>query len=124
VSVEHAFYVGALCFLLKQSSHFRSVLPEAKIGSTSATADAITVGHNGERQAWEVTLSTTNLLSQAAKFRATDIVKITFVCRHYKLSDAVKACCREGGLDLDLLGRLDYTHWSALLRQQRNLYRY
>jgi hypothetical protein len=124
VSVEHAFYVNGLSWLLKQDPRYRAVVPEAKIGSTSATSDVITIAQNGMRSAWELTLSTSNLLSQAGKYVATDMVRITFVCRDCKLRDAVKACCREGGLDPDLLAKLDYTHWSALLRQQRSMHRY
>jgi len=124
VSVEHAFYVNGLCWLLKQDPRYRVVVPEAKIGSTSATSDVITITQNGMRSAWELTLSTSNVLANATKYAGTDMATVTFVGRDCKLRDAVKSCCREGGLDPALLAKLDYTHWSALLRQQRSLYRY
>ncbi len=123
-SIEHAFYVNGLCYLLKQDPRLRSVVVEAKIGHALATADAMTTAHDGVRQAWELTLSTGNVLANAAKYIATDVARITFVCRDYKLSQAVKACCREGGLDPDVLSKLDYMHWGLLLRRQRNLYQH
>jgi len=121
---EHSFYVGAVVYVLKKHPHYRSVTPEAKIGSSNASADCITIAHDGTRYAFEITLSTTNVLANAAKYTGTDFVTITFVCRDYKLKEAVKACCREGGLDPNLLGRLDFTHFSALLQRQRKMYGY
>jgi hypothetical protein len=123
VCVEHAFHVGGLCFLLKQDPACKNAFAEMKTGTSSATADVATVALDGTRRAYEVTLTTGNCLSNAAKYMNTDFVSITFVCRDYKLQEAVRACCREGGLDSDLLARLEYTHLSALLRRQRTLYR-
>lgn len=121
---EHSFYVGAVVYVLKKHPHYRSVTPEAKIGSSNASADCITIAHDGTRKSWEITLSTTNVLANAAKYTVTDFATITFVCRDYKLKEAVKACCREGSLDPNLLSRLDYTHISALIQRQRKMYAY
>lgn len=121
---EHSFYTGAVAFALKQHPRYRTVQIEAKVGNTNASADCITIAHDGTREAWELTLSTTNVLANAAKYTGTDFVKITFVCRDYKLREAVKACCREGGLDPNVLGKLDYSHLSALFRRQRQMYKY
>ena len=123
VSVEHSFYVGLTCFLFKQDPACKNAIAEMKTGTSSATADVATIALDMTRRAYEVTLSTGNCLSNAAKYMNTDFVSITFVCRDYKLQEAVRACCREGGLDSDLLARLEYTHLSALLRRQRKLYR-
>ncbi|MFC1604959.1 hypothetical protein ACFL5F_08030 [Planctomycetota bacterium] len=121
VSAEHSYYVQCSRFLLSKDPNYKSVLTEVKCGSSSSTSDVITVAHNGTRRAWEVTLNTTNVLANAAKYDNTNFERIVFLCRDYKLREAVKACCREGGLNPDLLAKLDYMQFSTLLRRQRKM---
>ena len=122
--IEHSYYVGCGCFLLSKNPRFKSVHPGLKRGNSGAASDIVSVAHDGTREAWEVTLSTTNILANASKYENTDFARIIFLCRNYKLREAVKACCREGGLNPDLLAKLDYMHFSQLLRQQRKLSTY
>lgn len=124
VSTEHSFRVNMLCFLLKIDPAVRSVHPELKLGDSGHTSDAVSVNHNGSRTAWEITLSTSNILSNASKYERTDFVKIIFLCRDFKLKEAVRASFRESGLNPDLLARIDYMHFSQLLGRQRKLYQY
>ena len=124
VSVEHSYYVGLGVFLLSKDPSNRDVQAEMPLGSSGAASDIVTVGHNSTRSGYEVTLTTTNVLSNATKYEHTDFVAIYFLCRDYKLKEAVRACCREGGLSPDLIARLEYTHVSALLRRQRKLSQY
>ena len=121
VSVEHSYYVQWSRFLLSKDPTYKSVLTEVKCGSSSSTSDVITVAHDGTRTAFEVTLNTTNILANASKYDNTDFARIVFLCRDYKLREAVKACCREGGLNPDLLAKLEYMQFSTLLRRQRKL---
>jgi hypothetical protein len=121
VSIDHSFRVGLGCFLLEKDPRYKSVFSELKRGKEGRTSDIVTVAHNGTREAWEVTCSTSNILSNAAKYKGTDFVRVVFLCRDHKLREAVKACCREGGLDPDLLAKIDYMHFSQLLRRQRKL---
>jgi hypothetical protein len=65
--------------------------------------------------------STGNVLPNAAKDAKTDFVQIVFLCRDYRLREAVKACCREGGLDPELLAKLAFMQFSSLLARQRKL---
>jgi hypothetical protein len=118
---EHSFYVRLHEFLLKKDPANRSVSTEFKRGSSGRTGDIVTLGHDGTRRAYEITLSTGNVLSNATKYRNTDFVKIVFLCRDYRLREAVKACCREGGLDPELLAKLEFMQFSALLNRQRKL---
>ena len=121
---EHSFYEHWWAHIIKKNPAYKTVQIEAPIGNSGSTADGITIEHNGTRIAWEITLSTKNVLSNAAKYANTDIAQINFLCRNYKLRDAVKADCREGRLDSNLLARLDYMHFSELLKCQQKLYRY
>jgi len=121
ISLEHSYYVLWTNFMLDKDPRFKSVQTEVKRGVSGSTSDVITVAHDGVRRAWEVTLSTTNVLANASKYVGTDFVQVIFLCRDYKLREAVKACCREGGLDPELLAKLDYMQFSSLLRRQRKL---
>jgi hypothetical protein len=120
-TIEHSYYIGWGCFLLGKNPRYRSADPQAKLGTHGCASDIVTVAHNGVREAWEVTLSTTNILANASKYENTDFARIIFLCRDYRLREAVKACCREGGLNPDLLAKLDYQHFSQLLQRQRRL---
>jgi hypothetical protein len=119
--IEHSFYVGLNEFLLKKDPANRSVSTESKRGTSGCTGDIVTVRHDGTRRAYEVTLSTGNVLSNATKYVNTDFVQIVFLCRDYRLREAVKACCHEGGLDPELLAKLEFIQFSTLLTQQRKL---
>lgn len=119
--VEHSYYCGCTGFLLGKNPHYKSVHLLLKRGNSGAASDVVTIAHDGTREAWEVTLSTTNILANASKYENTDFAKIIFLCRDYRLREAVKACCREGGLNPDLLAKLDYMHFSQLLQRQRRL---
>lgn len=121
ISTEHSFYVGLNSFLLGKNPRFKSVRPEYKRGKQGRTSDIVAVAHDGTMEAYEVTLNTTNVLSNATKYTDTAFARIIFLCRDYKLREAVKACCREGGLDPDLLAKIDYMNFSQLLQRQRKL---
>jgi len=121
VSLEHSYYVLWTRFMLEKDPSIKAVQVEVRLGLSGSTSDAVSIAHDGTRYAWEVTLSTTNVLANASKYVGTDFVKVIFLCRDYRLKEAVKACCREGGLDPDLLARLDFMHFSQLLRRQRRL---
>ncbi len=117
-SIEHSYYQGLCGFLLEKDPANRSVHTELKVGDSGSTADIVTVAHDGARRAYEVTLSTGNILRHAAQYAQADFVQIVFLCRDYRLREAVRACCREGGLNPDLLAKLDYWQFSTLLRRQ------
>jgi len=70
-----------------------------------------------------VTLNTSNILSNAAKYANTAFASILFLCRNYKLKEAVKAICRQGSLDPKLLSRIEYQHISGFLHQQYRMAR-
>ena len=121
VSPEHSYFVGLGRHLLQQNPGNKRVYTELKVGNSGCTADIVTIGQDFTRCAYEVTLSTTNILSNAAKYAHTDFAQIVFLCRDQKLRDAVRVCCREGGLDADLLTRLEFIQFSTLLGRQRRL---
>ena len=123
-SIEHAFYVNLAAYALKQDPRFKTVRLEVPLGKTGSTSDVVTVAHDGTMLAWEVTLSTTNILTNVVKYRGTSFARITFICRSWKLCEAVKRFCAHLELNPDLLSKLSFTYFNQLLKRQRGLYRY
>jgi hypothetical protein len=119
--IEHSYYRELHRFLMAKDPANKSIHTEFTVGDSGSTGDIVTVGHDGTRRAYEVTLSTGNVLSNATKYINTDFATITFLCRDYRLREAVKACCREGGLDPELLAKLEFLQFSSLLARQRKL---
>lgn len=117
-SIEHAYYVGLNRCALQTDPTIKRVYSELKIGTSSQTSDLVSVGHDGTRCAYEVTLSQGNCLSNAVKHLNTDFAQIVFLCRDHKVRDAVKTCCRSAGLDPQLMAKLDFWQFSRLLRRQ------
>ena len=119
--IEHSFYIGNGCFILKKDSQLTSVRHEVAIGSSGSTSDIVTISKSGIMVGYEITLSTGNLMANAAKYENTAFARIVFLCRDDKTRQAAKAYLRESGLTADLLSRVEYTHFSALLQRQRKL---
>jgi hypothetical protein len=120
---EHRFYIEMSVYHLKKDPTVRHVYPEYSFGNGNMRSDFASVGLDGRLTAYEITLSTTNVLSNAAKYSNTAFSNIVFLCRDYKLKEAVKAICRQGGLDPKLLSRIDYQHISGFIRQQYRMAR-
>jgi len=118
VSHEHSYYVGWGVDLLQQDPATKKVHTELNLGESNCTSDIVTVAHDGVRRAYEVTLSVGNCLSNAVKYAHTDFAQIVFLCRDYKLRQAAKACCREGGLGASLWAKLEFIQFSTLARRQ------
>jgi hypothetical protein len=119
--LEHSFYTEWCAFLLQKNPRYKSVKTNVRIGEGNAAADLVSITHDSCRQVWEISLSTGNLLSNCTKYINTDFAQIIFLCRTYKLREAVRACCREGGLSQNLLSRLVFMHFSQLLKFQKKL---
>lgn len=122
--LEHSFYTAWCAFLLQKNPRYKSVKTNVRIGNANAASDLVSLTHDSNRHAWEITLSTGNILSNCTKYINTDFAQIIFLCRDYKLREAVRACCREGGLSQNLLSRLVFIHFSQLLQFQKKLSSY
>ena len=119
--IEHSYYIGNTCFLLQKDPQLKSVRPEVPIGTSGSTCDVVTITKSGIMAAYEITLSTGNLMANAAKYKNTAFASIVFLCRDDRIRQAVKASLRESGLPAELLARFEYTHFSALVKRQRKL---
>jgi len=113
--------VDLLQFLLSHDPCYQKVFIEYPLDQKGSTADVATLRRDGSKEGWEVTISTTNVISNLLKYEKTNFIKIVFVAPDYKLKEAVKATVLGAGLNSDLLARVEFRHFSQLLQQQRRL---
>ncbi|NQV34149.1 MAG: hypothetical protein HQ515_15760 [Phycisphaeraceae bacterium] len=104
--------------MLKKDPNLAKVQMETPIGSKGATIDVTTADKSGVMTAYEITLSTSNLLSNAAKLQDTAYTKIVWLCRDAATAKAVQAYFNKStSLPDDLLARFEYMHFSKFARQ-------
>ena len=97
------------------------VRPETPIGSKGATIDISTIDKSGKMAAYEITLSTSNLLSNAAKLQDTTYEKIVWLCKDAATANAVKSYFNKStALPEDLTARFEYLHFSKFSSQIKN----
>lgn len=117
-SVEHSFYVQLAAHILKQDVTLPKVQVETPIGSKGATIDVTTVDKSGNMAAYEITLSTSNLLSNASKLQETSYRRIVWLCRDAATAKAVRSYFnKSSALPSDLLSRFEYLHFSKFSSQ-------
>jgi len=124
VSLQHSFRVKLLQFLLSQDPSYKKVFIEYPINQKGATADVATLRHDSGKEGWEVTISTTNVITNLLKYEKTSFVKVVLIAPDYRLKEAIKSTILGAGLSSDLLARAEFRHFSQLLHRQRKLYRY
>ena len=103
---------------MKQSVTLPKVQVETPIGSKGATIDVTTLDKSGNMAAYEITLSTSNLLSNASKLQETSYKKIVWLCRDAATAKAVKSYFNKStALPPDLILRFEYLHFSKFSSQ-------
>ena len=117
-SIEHSFYVQLAANTLKKDSKLSKVQIETAIGSKGSTIDVTTIDKSGKMTAYEITLSTSNLLSNAAKLQDTAYEKIVWLCKDAATANAVKAYFNKTTvLPGDLSKKFEYLHFSKFNSQ-------
>lgn len=112
-SIEHSFYVQLASHTLKKNQKLSKVQPETPIGSKGATIDVTTIDKSGKMTAYEITLSTSNLLSNAAKLQDTSYERIVWLCKDAATANAVKSYFNKStALPENLTIKFEYLHFS------------
>ncbi len=121
-SMEHGFYVYLAAQALKKDHQLAKVRMETPIGTKGATIDVTTTDKTGVMTAYEVTLSTSNLISNAAKLQDTAYTKIVWLCRDAALAKAVQAHLNKSAtLPEVFLARCEYLHLSKFIRHYESI---
>jgi len=117
-SLEHSFYVYLAAHLLKKDPNLAKVQMETPIGSKGAAIDVTTTRTDGVITAYEVTLSTSNLISNAAKLQDTAYAKIIWLCKNAATAKGVQAYFnRSTSLSEHFMASFEYLHFSKFARQ-------
>jgi len=120
--IEHSFYICLNCFLLKKDPSVKSADQEYKIGKNGHTADISILAIDGSRNAYEITLSSTNIIQNCQKYSSTSFKQIIFLCRNYDLSQAVNSTILAANLPHDLFDKIEVLPFSQLLKRSRKYY--
>ena len=120
-SIEHSFYVNLTEHVLKQKTSLK-IQKETPIGTKGATIDVTTTDQSGVMTAYEITLSTSNLSSNAAKLQDTAYRKIVWLCRDAKIAKAVQAYFnKSASMPPELVSKFEYVHFSKWIIQNGGL---
>lgn len=120
-SIEHSFYVQLAAHILKKDTMLSKVRTETPIGSKGATIDVTTIDKSGKMTAYEITISTSNLLSNAAKLQDSAYEKIVWLCKDSATANAVKSYFnKSSALPEDLTAKFEYLHFYKFSSQIKN----
>jgi hypothetical protein len=119
-SIEHSFYVNLAAYYLKKDPSLK-VQVETPVGAKGAAIDVTTLCKNGEMIAYEITLNTTNILSNAAKVQGTAYGSVYWLCRDEKTAKAIAAYFKKSAaLPSELTDKFKYvsiTKWIKTLKK-------
>jgi hypothetical protein len=116
-SVEHAFYVRLAAHIVKKYSGLK-VRIETPVGVKGATIDVTTTDTSGSMTAIEITLSTSNLASNASKLQDTAYKTIVWLCRDADTAKAVTGYFNKStALPLELTAKFEIIHFSKWISQ-------
>jgi hypothetical protein len=121
-SIEHAFYVRLAANILKKHSGL-TIQIETPVGTKGATIDVTTVDKSGNMTAYEITLSISNLSSNASKLHDTAYKKIVWLCRDADTSNAVMAYFnKSASMPPELTTKFECVHfskWSSQIEKRK-----
>ncbi len=114
VSLEHSFLVDLAAYFIQRGSKYQ-VQSEVPHGSKGSTIDLVATDSAGIRFAIEVTLSTSNLLSNAARLQTAGFDKVIWLCRDYTTATAVKSFFQNSAvLPPDFTARFSFLNFAHL----------
>ena len=121
-SIEHAFYVHLAAHTLKTNSDL-TIKIETPIGNKGQTIDITTTDKSGNLTAYEVTISTSNLSSNASKLQNSAYQKIVWLCRDADTANAVKAYFnKSASLPPELISKFEFeffSKWTSKLNKRK-----
>lgn len=121
VSIEHSFLTLVAQSLIETDSAIQKTATEVAIGNSGSTVDLVAYFKNGQRQAFEITLSSSNVSQNATKLCNKGFSKITFICRDDQLRQSVSRILRDAGFEPDFFSIIECTIFSALMRKRKTL---
>ncbi len=121
-SIEHAFYVRLAEDILKKLTNSR-VNVETPIGTKGQTIDITITDKSGNITAIELTLSTSNLMANAAKLQDSAYQEIIWLCKDAATATAVKSYFNKlTSLPPKLTNKFEFIHFSKWTKQLENKY--
>jgi len=121
VSIEHSFLTLVAQSLIEADPAIQKTVTEVAIGNSGSTVDLVAYFKNGQRQAFEITLSSSNVSQNAAKLCNKGFSKTTFICRDDQLRQSVSKILRDDDFEPDFFSIIECTIFSVLMRNRKTL---
>ncbi|MFC1783562.1 hypothetical protein ACFL02_08250 [Planctomycetota bacterium] len=118
---DHAFLVLLAAKLVESHPLIQRIKTEVSLGDSNATVDLVAYFKDGQRCAYEITLSATNVAANAAKLQGKNFSQIIFLCRDFNIKEAVWASLRNAGFAPDFFATIRCTIFSTLIRQRKQM---
>ena len=101
----------------------RKTAIEMPVGNQNCTGDMIAYMKNGDRYIYEITCNSSNVCSNASKFKGKGFTKIIFLCRDHNMRESVRAILNGAGYEPDFLSTLECTIFSVLIHKNKKINR-
>ncbi len=120
VSTEHAFLVLVAKKIIETDPAVAKTAVEVSIGKSGRTIDLVAYMKDGLRQAFEITLSSSNVTENAAKMIGKGFSKITFICRDDQLRKSVATILKDADFKGDFASTLEVEIFRTLIHKNKN----
>lgn len=119
ISDVHSFSVLLAKRLIQENPLVKSVKDEVFLGDSNSTLDLLALMIDGQRQAYEITLSLSNVCANVSKLKNKNFSQIWLVAKDYNTKEGCWALLRNAGFDSDFLSRIHCTMFSTLIKQRK-----
>jgi len=119
ISIEHSFLTLLAQRIIAQWPTVQTTKPEYPIAETGSTVDLLVITKNGDRIAYEITLSASNICSNIAKLTEGGFCRIVLLCRDYDIKQTALASINNAGFDSEFITKIRCTVLSSLFKGRR-----
>jgi hypothetical protein len=121
VSDIHSFLVLAAAKLIEPNPLLKYVKREVSLGDSNSTLDLLVSMKNGQRWAYEITVSQSNVAANIAKLNGKNFSRIYILCRDHIIRESAWATIRNAGFDPNFLSTIRCIIFSTLFHQKKQL---
>ena len=117
---QHSFALNLACHHLRRDPEITQIQKQVKVRD-NAIVDLLLHLKNGQREAWEVTLSIGNVVSNCSRLSGCGFSTIVFLCRDHTIRQGAWNMLKAAGLPEGLFAKVRCVLFSALLKKYKTV---
>lgn len=117
---QHSFALHLACQHLRRDPEIVQIQKQVKV-KDNAIVDILLHLKNGQREAWEVTLSVGNVVSNCSRLSGCGFSTIVFLCRDHTIRQGTWNMLKTAGLPEGLFAKVRCMLFSALLKKYKTV---